>query len=101
MLYLDTANLAQIKRAEAIGIIQGVTTNPTILLKESQQREEIIKAILAVTNGTVFVQTVGTTVKEILSDARHIFAVFKDEWFALKILVHLERIEEMKYMKTV
>lgn len=99
MLYLDTANLDQIKRAEEIGIIQGVTTNPTILLKESQQREEIIKAILAVTNGTVFVQTVGTTVKDILSDARHILAVFQDERIALKIPAHLEGIEAMKQMK--
>src|SRR5690625_282890 len=100
MLYLDTANLDQIKRAEEIGIIQGVTTNPTSLLKESQQREAIIKAILAVTNGTVFVQTVGTTDKDILSDARHILAAFQDERIALKIPAHLEGIKAMKRMKS-
>lgn len=100
MLYLDTANLEQIKRAEKTGIIKGVTTNPTILLKENQQRETMIKNILAVSKGTVFVQAIGETVKYILSDARALLSTFPDKRIALKIPAHLDGIEAIRQMKT-
>ncbi|WP_244444923.1 transaldolase family protein [Oceanobacillus jeddahense] len=100
MLYLDTANLEQIKKASQVGIIQGVTTNPTILLKENVQRETIVKEILKLTDGTVFVQTEGETVQELITDAEEILSAFKDPRIALKIPAHLEGIEAMKQIKT-
>ena len=44
-LFLDTANLAQIKRLNAMGVVDGVTTNPTLVANEPGVFEEIISAI--------------------------------------------------------
>jgi len=100
MLFLDTANIEQIKHAEQTGIIQGVTTNPTILLKENIQRETIIKDILQATSGIVFVQTIGETTAEIIEDATVILATFQDKRVALKIPAHLDGIQAIKELKT-
>lgn len=100
MLYLDTANIKQIKHAEGTGIIQGVTTNPTILLQENKQGEIIIQEILQATKGTVFVQTIGTRTEEIIADAHLILALFQEERIALKIPAHLAGIEAIKQLKT-
>lgn len=45
-MFLDTANIEQIKKCIKTGVIQGVTTNPTILLKEKTERFEQIKKFL-------------------------------------------------------
>ena len=100
MLFLDTANIEQIKHAEQTGIIQGVTTNPTILLKENIQRVTIIKEILQATSGIVFVQTIGETTAEIMEDATAILATFQDKRVALKIPAHLDGIQAIKQLKT-
>ena len=43
--YLDTANLASIKKYNAMGLVDGVTTNPSLIVKEGADFEETIKAI--------------------------------------------------------
>ncbi|MFC4660692.1 transaldolase family protein [Oceanobacillus aidingensis] len=99
MLYLDTANLEHIKKASETNIIQGITTNPTILLKENIQREAMIQEILKITQGTIFVQTAGETVQEILADAETILSVFQDSRIALKIPAHFEGVKAIKKIK--
>ena len=98
MLYLDTANLIELKKAFSSNILKGVTTNPTILLKENRKRDEIINEILASTTGIVFVQTVGERFDEIYEDALKIME-FKSSRIALKIPAHLEGIEVIKRIK--
>ena len=44
-LFLDTANLAQIKKLNAMGVVDGVTTNPTLVAREPGAFEDIIEAI--------------------------------------------------------
>lgn len=46
-MYIDTANIKQIEKAIKTGIIKGVTTNPTILLKEKSPRDQQLKYIYA------------------------------------------------------
>lgn len=99
MLYLDTANIEELKKAMRVNILKGVTTNPSILLKEKKRREDIINEILSVTTEEVFVQTDGMTVEEILDDGEAILETFQSERIALKIPAHLEGIEAIKTMK--
>jgi TalC/MipB family fructose-6-phosphate aldolase len=98
MLYLDTANISELKRAFSSTILSGVTTNPTILLKENRKREESINEILACTSGIVFVQTVGENQDEIYHDALKILE-FNTSRIALKVPAHLEGIEVIKKIK--
>lgn len=47
-MFIDTATIAQIKAGFTLGVLNGVTTNPSILLKEGKRRRSIIKDILQV-----------------------------------------------------
>lgn len=68
-LYLDTANIDEIKEDFDIGILTGVTTNPTILFKAGKSREESIKDILNCSNGILFVQTISEKYDDIIKEA--------------------------------
>ena len=87
MFYLDTANEEEIKTAGNVGILQGITTNPTILLKEKRSRNESISKILELTDGEVFVQAHGFSTADILQDSKLILDTFQSTSIALKILL--------------
>lgn len=99
MIYLDTANIEEIKTAMRTNILSGVTTNPSLLLKEKTPRETIVNDILSVSVGEVFVQTKGWEAEEIMEDAEAILETFQSERIALKIPAHLEGIQSIKKLK--
>ncbi|MFC4025166.1 transaldolase family protein [Oceanobacillus longus] len=74
-MYLDSANLNEIKEATTYGIIKGVTTNPTILLREEVPMRESVERILQATVGDVFVQVSGNTLEQLYQSAQEIMAV--------------------------
>jgi transaldolase len=74
-LFLDTANLAQIQEVNASGVLDGVTTNPTLLAKEADGRRDyrqILKDICAEVPGSVSAEVVSTTTEEMLGEAREL-----------------------------
>jgi len=42
-IFLDTANLNEIRKAKAVGLVDGITTNPTLLAKEGEKAETLIE----------------------------------------------------------
>ncbi|HAA4390898.1 TPA_asm: transaldolase [Listeria monocytogenes] len=71
-MFLDTGNLEEIKKALQFPFFEGVTTNPTILLKENRPRKTHIGSIQA---KVVFVQAAGLTEEEIWEDVLRIQAI--------------------------
>ena len=71
-LYLDTANLAQIKRLNAMGVVDGITTNPTLVAKEAGEFEEIIVAICKEVKGDVSAEVVSTDFEGMVTEAKHL-----------------------------
>lgn len=67
-MFIDTANIKDIKEALKTGVVRGVTTNPTILMREGRPRKEQLDDILSLDPGMVFVQVVGNSVEELFSD---------------------------------
>ena len=59
--FLDTANIADIKRAERTGIICGVTTNPSLIAKEGRNFNEVIKEITEIVDGPISGEAKATT----------------------------------------
>lgn len=51
--FLDTANIDEIKRVKRLGLVNGVTTNPTIIAHEGRDFEEVIKEICSIVDGPV------------------------------------------------
>ncbi len=67
--FLDTANVEEIKRAAELGVVDGVTTNPTLVAKEGKPQKEIIREIAKLIKGPISVEGNGTTCEQILKEA--------------------------------
>jgi len=74
-LFLDTANLAQIRKLNQMGIVDGVTTNPTLVAKEPGEFEEIITAICKEIRGDVSAEVVSTNFEGMVSEAKHLSTI--------------------------
>ncbi len=71
--FLDTANLEEIRQGVSLGVIDGITTNPTLVAKEKRPfREHIIDICNLVKNGAVSAEVVSTDTAGILREAREI-----------------------------
>ena len=67
--FLDTANVDEIKRINELGLVDGVTTNPTIIAKEGRDFEEVIKEICSLVDGTVSAEVTGSQAEEMIAEA--------------------------------
>jgi len=72
--FLDTANLEDIKKYARLGIIDGVTTNPTLIAKEGVSLEKRVKEICQVVPGPVSAEVIATDYEGMLQEARKIAA---------------------------
>ena len=74
-LFLDTANLAQIRRFNQMGIVDGVTTNPTLVAREPGEFEEIVAAICKEVRGDVSAEVVATDFDGMVTEAKRLSAI--------------------------
>lgn len=68
--FLDTANVEAIKTINELGLVDGVTTNPTIISREGRDFETVIKEICDIIDGPVSAEVTGLTANEIVDEAR-------------------------------
>ncbi|HEV2520271.1 MAG TPA: fructose-6-phosphate aldolase [Thermoplasmata archaeon] len=71
-LFLDTASLTEIRTMWDGGILDGVTTNPSLVAKEGRPFETVIRDICALGVPSVSAEVVGTTVDQMLAEGRHL-----------------------------
>lgn len=71
-IFLDTANIAEIKRINDLGIVDGVTTNPTIISREGLDFQTVIKEICDLVDGPVSAEVTGLTADEMVEEARQL-----------------------------
>jgi transaldolase len=68
--FLDTANLDELKKGVAWGIVDGVTTNPTLIAREGTTTEEQIRRIVEIVDGDVSAEVVSTSTAEMVREGR-------------------------------
>ena len=77
--FIDTANLAQIKEANDLGVLDGVTTNPSLMAKEGIKGEEAIakhyKTICEMVNGDISAEVLSTDFKTIVEEGKKLAAI--------------------------
>ncbi len=80
--FIDTANLAQIKEANDLGILDGVTTNPSLMAKEGIKGQEAVfnhyKAICDLVDGDISAEVIATTFDEIVAEGKVLAALHKN-----------------------
>jgi fructose-6-phosphate aldolase, TalC/MipB family len=77
-LFLDTANLDEIKRGVEWGVIDGVTTNPSLIAKEGRPIEEQVAKIAEIVDGDISAEVVSTTADEMLREARGLAKIHRN-----------------------
>jgi len=70
--FIDTANIEEIKKAKELGMLDGVTTNPTLVSKEDRDFEELIKEICSIADGPVSAEVVSTDSEGMIKEAREL-----------------------------
>ena len=72
--FLDTANLDEIRDAASYGILDGVTTNPSLVSKEGEQKgfKELVKEICDIVDGPVSAEVLSTDIERMLDEARNL-----------------------------
>nr|HID59328.1 fructose-6-phosphate aldolase [Desulfobacterales bacterium] len=68
--FIDTANIEEIRDAYDLGVIDGVTTNPSLVAKEGRNFEDLIKEICSIVDGPVSVEAVRTDADGLVGEAR-------------------------------
>jgi transaldolase len=77
-IFLDTANLEEIREAAALGVIDGVTTNPSLLARETGDPEEILVEICKTVNGPISGEVVATEADEMIEEGRHLASLHEN-----------------------
>ncbi len=73
--FIDTADIADIKEAAAMGIIDGVTTNPSLVAKTGRKFRDVLLEICDVVKGPVSAEVVSTTCDDMMKEARELAAL--------------------------
>ena len=76
--FLDTANLEELKKGAAWGIIDGVTTNPSLIAREGLPVEEQVRRICDIIDGDVSAEVVSTSSKEMIAEGRRLAKIHKN-----------------------
>lgn len=76
--FLDTANLDELKKAAAWGIVDGVTTNPSLIAKEGRPIEDQIKMICDIVDGEISAEVVSTESAKMIPEGRKLSKIHKN-----------------------
>ena len=97
-IFIDTANIEQIKEVNSWGILDGVTTNPSLIARENKDFSTLVKEICAIVNGPISVEAVNTMAAEIVPEARKIAAGNKN--IVVKIPMTEEGLKATKILSS-
>ena len=95
-LFIDTANVDEIREANALGIIDGVTTNPTLIAREGRDFVSVIKEICAIVDGPVSAEAVSMKADEIVKEAKDLARIHKN--IVVKIPITAEGLKAAKIL---
>ena len=93
--FIDTANISEIKEAAALGILDGVTTNPSLVAKEGKDFRALLDEIIKIVDGPISAEVISTDYNGILQEARDLSSIHRN------IVVKIPLIKEgLKAVKT-
>ena len=97
--FIDTANLAQIKEAADLGVLDGVTTNPSLMAKEGIKGDAAVlehyKKICELVDGDISAEVIATDYEGMIKEGKQLAALHKN--IVVKIPMILEGIKAIKY----
>ena len=95
-LFIDTADVAQIREAWSWGIIDGVTTNPTHVAKAGRKPSEVYREICDIVDGPISLETIALEAKEIVKEGRALAKIHKN--VVIKVPIIREGLKAVKVL---
>ncbi|WML36500.1 fructose-6-phosphate aldolase [Clostridium sp. OS1-26] len=77
-IFIDTANVEEIKRVAEWGILDGVTTNPSLIAKEGRDLKEVIEEICSIVDGPISAEVMSLESKKMVEEARELVKLHKN-----------------------
>lgn len=96
--FIDTANINEIKEAQSFGILDGVTTNPSLVAKEGKDFRTILDEILKIVDGPVSAEVISTDFDGIVKEARELASIHKN--IVVKIPLIKEGLKAVKLLSS-
>jgi len=97
--FIDTADVAQIRKYYSLGVVDGVTTNPTLIAKCGRRFEDVVKEITEVVKGPISVEAISTTANELVAEAKKLSAF--GEHIVVKIPMTAEGLKAVKVLNKI
>ena len=95
-LFIDTANVADIREANALGVICGVTTNPSLIAKEGRDFTEVVKEITSIVDGPISAEVISLDHEGMVKEARPLAKLHPN--IVIKIPMTLEGLKAIKIL---
>ena len=77
-IFIDTANVNEIKKAAELGIIDGVTTNPSLIAREGRDLKEVIEEICSIVDGPISAEVISMTASKMVEEGRQLSKLHKN-----------------------
>ena len=93
-LFIDTANIDEIKSASELGVISGVTTNPTLIARESRALSSVISEIVSIVDGPISAEVTSVNALGMIEEAKALASIHKN--VVIKIPITEEGLKAVK-----
>lgn len=94
--FIDTANVDEIRKAADLGIIDGVTTNPSLIAREGRDFIEVIKEISEIVDGPISAEVISLEADKMVAEARELVAKINNKNLVIKIPMCAEGLKATK-----
>jgi transaldolase len=95
-LFIDTANVEEIKKANDMGVICGVTTNPSLIAKEGRNFEDVVKEITSIVDGPISAEVISLDSEGMVKEAMELSKIHKN--IVIKIPMTVEGLKAVKVL---
>lgn len=96
--FIDTANIAEIKEGLALGMVDGVTTNPSLIAKEKKSFEDVVKEILKIVKGPVNLEVMSMEAKAMFAEGKKLMRLGDN--VVIKVPLSTEGLKATKMFAT-
>ena len=96
-LFLDTANIDQIREGAKLGVIDGVTTNPSLIAKEGRKFQDVVKEICEIVDGPISAEVISPNAEDMVEEAKKLSMIHRN--IVIKIPMNLEGLKATRMCK--
>lgn len=97
-LFIDTANVDEIRKANDLGVICGVTTNPSLIAKEGRDFVEVVKEITSIVDGPISAEVISLEADAMVKEALELYETINNKNLVIKIPMCAEGLKATKQL---